>query len=363
MTRAEAAAKAQPSSSAATSDFAIDHSATVPVVNDRTAAKLFRGLGRRPTSGPLAGFVIVYIFFAVFAGQNQFLTLAGTASWVNFAAELGIIALPIGLLLISGEFDLSIAAVLSAASLITAVGTGTLGLPLFVAILIALGFSVVVGLVNGYLVVKTGLPSLIITIGTMFVLAGASLTIVRAVAGTTAITMNTTDPLSEIFGGKIYGFNASVLWFALIAVACGILLSSTRFGNWVFAVGGDKESAREAGVPVARVKIVLFVFTALGAGLLGVIQAITYNGASVGAGTNYIFYALIAAVIGGVLLNGGFGTATGIALGTMTFALVQTGVAYTGWPSDLSQVFIGCLVLIAVVVNDSARRALLRNAD
>ncbi len=320
-------------------------------------------LGRRPTFGPFAGLLIVFGFFAIFAGQNNFLSLNGTASWVNAAAELGVVALPVGLLLIAGEFDLSIASTLAASSLIVAIATTNLGLPLIVSIVIALVFSALVGLLNGYLVTKTGLPSFIITIGTMFALAGTSLTLVRVFTGTTTVSLQTDDPVLALFGGNWNGFNASVLWFAAIAIASGLLLSGTRFGNWIFAVGGDKESAREAGVPVRRVKMTLFVFTALGAGLLGVIQAAAYQGASVGQGQTYIFSSLVAAVIGGVLLNGGYGTASGIVFGTMTFAIVQTGVNYTGWASDLSQVFIGVLVLIAVVINDSVRRALLRSTD
>jgi simple sugar transport system permease protein len=128
------------------------------------------------------------------------------------------------------------------------------------------------------------------------------------------------------------------------------------FGNWILATGGDKAAARNAGVPTDRVKILLFVATSLGAALLGIIQALEYNGGQVGQGQSFIFDAIIAAVIGGVLLQGGYGSAIGIVLGAATYGIVNVGIFYTGWESDLAQAIVGLLVLIAVVANNYLRQ-------
>ena len=313
-------------------------------------------LMHRPTVGAFIGTAFVFTFFAIFASGNGFVTASGTANWVNQAAELGIVAVPVGLLMIGGEFDLSIASVIGLSSLTVSVGTGKYGLPLVGSIGIALILALGVGLINGLVTVKTRLPSFIVTLATYLALDGATLYFTRLLTTTTNVGLTTSGWLHALFAGSLHQFNASVIWCAMIVLVAGYVLSRRAFGNWVFATGGDVDAAREAGVPTNRVKVVLFVACALGAALLGVIQALEYSGASVGQGESYIFNAIVAAVVGGVLLQGGYGSAVGILLGAVTFGIVSTGIYYTGWDSDLTEVFLGLLVLAAVLANNFLRR-------
>ena len=181
------------------------------------------------------------------------------------------------------------------------------------------------------------------TLATYFGVGGGSLTLVAALEGTTTVPLNTTGWLNGLFAGSLHQFNVSILWCLGVASLAGYVLRKTVFGNWIQATGGDKLTAREAGVPTSTVKIILFMTSALGAGLLGVIQSVEYSGAYVGQGENFIFDAIIASVIGGVLLQGGYGSALGVFLGTMTYSIVEVGVDYTGWNSNLTQLFI-CLL-------------------
>jgi simple sugar transport system permease protein len=308
----------------------------------------------RPVVTVGIGAVLVFLVFAVGAG-GRFTTLNATASWLDQAAELGIVAVPVGILMIAGEFDLSIASVVSAAALTVAIGTGKYGLPLLVSVAIALSGAVLIGLLNGFVTTKTGVPSFIVTLATYFGLAGASLTLTSGLAGTTSVPLAVTGPLHSLLAGSLHQFNASILWCLGVTTLGGYVLRKTVFGNWIQATGGDKVSAREVGVPTDKVKITLFVGSALGAALLGVIQSVEYSGSYVGQGQNFIFDAIVAAVIGGVLLQGGYGSAFGVLLGAITYSIVEVGIQYTSWNSNLAQLFIGVLVLGAVLANTTIR--------
>jgi simple sugar transport system permease protein len=299
---------------------------------------------------------VVFVFFAIFGGANGFISLNGTASWADSAAELGIVAVPVGVLMIAGEFDLSIAATIGMSSLIIGLGTGHFGWPLIVSIAVAVFIGILVGLINGFVTVRTGLPSFIVTLATYMAISGASLYATRVITSTTTVSVVATGFLHSLFAGSVHQFNISILWCVLIVLGAAFLLNRSVFGNWTLATGGDKATARSAGVPTDRVKILLFVATSLGATLLGVIQALEYNGGQVGQGNNFIFEAIVASVVGGVLLQGGYGSAIGVLFGSMTYAIVDVGIYYTGWDSDLAQVILGGLVLLAVLTNSGLRR-------
>lgn len=310
---------------------------------------------RRPELGAVIGLVITFGFFAM-AGTNGFLTIDGTASWLNTASELGVLAMPIGLLMIAGEFDLSVGSVIGAASMTVAVGSGFYDLPLWLSISMALIGGAGVGLVNGLLIVKTGLPSFIVTIAALFIIAGLALGVSRGLTGTTAVTLVTAGFGHDLFAYKWGEFHASILWWIAIAVLAWWVLSKARFGNWILATGGDSQSARATGVPSGLVKIILFSVTSFAAALVGVIQAITYEGGNVSYGQQFVFSTPVAVVIGGVLLTGGYGSAIGVLIGTMIYGIVQLGVFYTGWNTDWAQFVLGLLLLFAVLGNNYFRR-------
>ncbi len=336
------------------SDTAAQNAA--PAARPRAAGRSLRDLTHRPESGALIGTLSVFLFFAVFGGP-KFLAAAGTASWLNVAAELGIIAVPVGLLMIAGELDLSVGSVLAASSMTLAIVSGYAGGPVILGIVLALAVGVLVGFVNGLIVTRTNVPSFVVTLATLFAVSGLTLGASRVITGTTSVALKP-DPLSKnVFGTLIAGqFEVAIFWWLAVAALVAWMLQETRYGNWIFAVGGDKESARATGIPTDKLKIALYIGSGFGAALVGVIQTILYNGAQVANGQAFVFNSIIAVVIGGVLLTGGYGSVIGVILGTLTFAIVNQGIYYTGWNSDWAALILGILLLVAVLMNNTFRR-------
>lgn len=310
----------------------------------------------RPEFGVLVACVALYGFFVVFAGANGFVSQQGSAGWIDSAAEIGVVAIPVAALLIAGEFDLSIGSVIGAASMVTAIGSGHYGLPLGVSVLLALAFGALVGLFNGVVTLVTGLGSFIVTLATMMAVAGLTLGTSRLVAGTTTISLESDGLLHTLFAGTIGPLSATVVWWVAVAVVGTWVLSATVFGNWVYATGGDFDAALTNGVPVRRVKCLLFIGSSLGASLVGILQTVQFSSGDVSRGQAFIFNAIAAAVIGGVLLTGGYGSPIGVSLGAATYGIVSMGIYYTGWSTDWVQLFLGSLVLLAVLGNNYFRR-------
>lgn len=311
---------------------------------------------RRPETGSVLGLVTVFLFFAVFGGAN-FLGAPGLSSWLNVAAETGIVALPIGLLMIAGELDISIGAIIPAASLTMAVVSGFYGAPDLVGIAASLAVGLLVGYINGVLVVRTGVPSLIVTIGTMFGVMGLTLGISVLLTGSTS-TAIIPNPVTQMVLGQFVGgmFAVLIFWWAAIIAAFYYLLHVSPVGNWIFALGGDKVSARNAGIPTARLTISLFMLSGVCAAFVGMSQSIVNTSAQVAGGQSFIFNSIMCVVIGGVLLTGGFGSIVGIVLGTMTFSIVNQGIFFTSFDPNLGSVIIGALLLLAVMTNDVFRQ-------
>ncbi|MEA5456756.1 ABC transporter permease [Sinomonas sp. JGH33] len=311
---------------------------------------------RRPETGALIGTVAVFVFFAIFGG-GQFLSSGGAASWLNVAAELGIVAIPVGLLMIAGELDLSVGSVIAASSMTTAIISGYWGLPTAVGIVAALVVGGLVGFVNGLVVTRTNVPSFVVTLATNFGLAGITLGFSRVITGTTSVSLAPEAWAKSIFGTLIGGqFEVAIFWWIAVILGVGWFLHFAPRGNWILAVGGDTISARSTGIPVEKVKIGLYMSSALGASLVGVIQTVLYNGAQVANGQAFVFNSIIAVVVGGVLLTGGYGSVVGVLLGTLTFAIVSQGIYYTGWNSDWAALILGILLLVAVLMNNTFRK-------
>lgn len=331
-----------------------DAEATPAPTRRMTSASLAR-LVRRPEMGSFVGLVAVLAFFGVFGGTT-FLGLGGTASWLNVAGEIGIIALPVGLLMIAGHLDLSVGSVIPASSITIALVSGTFGAPILVGIAAALGLGLLIGLINGILVVRTDLPSFVVTLATLFAVAGLTLGLSIILAGSTSVSLRA-GPVAKTMLGQFLGgmFQVTILWWVLAAVVTGYILHGSRYGNWIFATGGDKESARNAGIPTASLTVALFAASGVAAAFVGMGQAILYNSAQVSAGQSYIFNSIIAVVIGGVLLTGGYGSVIGIVLGTLTFAIVNQGIYYTGFDANWASLIIGVLLLAAVLLNKTFR--------
>lgn len=313
-------------------------------------------LVRRPEFGAIAAFLFTYLFFALTTGNSGFVSINGTAGWLNLAAELGIIAVPVGMLMIAGEFDLSIGSTVGAASMVVAIGTNFLGVPIWPMIALAVLLGGAIGLVNGLIVVKTGLASFIVTLATNFIVIGATMGVSRLIANVTSSSI-ISDPLSKfLFAARLGQANISILWWVVVALIGAFVLARTSFGNWIYATGGNLTAARGAGVPVERVKIALFVSTGVAAALVGILQGVQWNSGNSTYGMGYVFQAPIVVVIGGVLLGGGYGSVLGIFVGTAIFGVISTGIFYTGWNTDWIQLFLGVLLGGAVLANNYVRR-------
>ena len=316
----------------------------------------FRRLLYRPEAGALFAAIAVYVVFAIATRETNFVSFDGTAAWLDSAAELGIIAVAVGLLLIAGEFDLSIGATLGASSIALAIGTRLYHIDIWIMIACVLAGSALIGFLNGLMVERTGLPSFIVTLATLLGVSGASLGLSRMLTNTTTVSMTASPLATSLFAGRLGQANISILWWLVITVLASWVLGKTAFGNWIYATGGNLNAARSSGVPTSRVKITLFVTTALAASLVGVIQAIEFHSGNAANGQGYVFQAPIVAVIGGVLLGGGYGSAIGIFLGAVIYGVISVGIFYTGWNTDWIQLFLGALLLGAVMANSYFRR-------
>jgi simple sugar transport system permease protein len=311
---------------------------------------------RRPDAGSVLSLLAVILFYVVLGGVDLRI-LFGAASWLNFAANLGIVAIPVGILMIAGEMDISIGAMIPAGSMSIAIVSGHYGLPISVGIAVALSIGVVVGLINGFLAVRTTVPSLIITLGTLVAMQGVVLGTSVLLTKNASVALTAPDWAKSIFGQLLYGSHqVIILWWLAITAIYIFFIHYSRFGNWIFALGGDKVSARNAGIPTQRLTIVLFVLSSTSATFVGMCGAILFNSAQVSGGMNYIFNAIVSVVVGGVLLTGGFGSVIGIFFGTLTFAVVNQGIYFTQIERNWSSLIIGVMLLLAVLMNNAFRK-------
>jgi simple sugar transport system permease protein len=382
---------------------------------------------RRPELGALVAALAVFVFFTVYT--DQFFSELGVSTWLNNSSRLGIMAVAVALLMIGGEFDLSTGVMTGTTGLIVGVATTHYGLSVWLAVVVSLAAALAIGAVNGIVVMRTGLPSFIVTLGTYFVLQGLNLALVKAIIGGVSvqgmIDVPYYDSIQPIFGGSFelsgylltqlipgavvlvlgalvaavavrilsdwerplayvvgglmfvvglaavlsglslivtvtavpnYTFGASVLWWiGVTAVATWVLLR-TRAGNWIFAVGGAQQSARQVGVPVFKTKVGLFMTTAGAGWLVGMI--LLFESASAtserGVGDEFIF--IICAVVGGCLLTGGYGSAIGAALGALIYGMANQGIVYAQWDNNWLQTFLGVMLLAAVLLNSWVRK-------
>lgn len=316
----------------------------------------FAGLLRRPAAASVISLIGVLAFY-VLAGV-ELGKLLGAASWLNYAARIGIIALPVCLLMISGEIDISIGAMIPAGAMTTAIISGHYELPIIFGILGALTIGVIVGTINGVLAVRTSVPTLIITLATLVAMQGVVLAGSRLLTGSASVALTAPDWAKTLFGNLIFGGSHQVIliWWVLFAVVFWFILHQTRYGNWIYGMGGDKESARNAGIPVDRMTILLFIMTATAASFVGMCHAILFNSAQVSGGMNDIFNIIVSVVVGGVILTGGFGSVAGVFVGTLTFAIVNKGIDFTAIDRNWSNLIIGVMLLLAVGMNENFRK-------
>ncbi|HEX2373979.1 MAG TPA: ABC transporter permease [Actinomycetota bacterium] len=340
--------------------MAVTEAPEKPQADERVRrAGLLRRLLSRPELGAVAGAIVVWVFFSLVAGNRGFFTIDGTASYLEVASELGILAVAVCLLMIAGEFDLSIGSIIGASGMVIALLNVEYGWPLWAAILMAIAFSLVAGFLNGLVVVWTKLPSFIVTLASLFIFRGLTIGITRLVTGRTqigGIDVDEAPLVKTLFTSQIGPFSISIVWWLALAALATWVLLRTRVGNWIFGAGGAPDASRNLGVPVDRLKIGLFMTTAFAACLVAILQVTKFTGADVLRGTGQEFVAIIAVVIGGTLLTGGYGSAIGAVFGALIFGMVRQGIVITGVNADWFQVFLGAMLIIAVLINNYIRR-------
>ena len=358
----------------------------VPVSDERVRKLSFlQSFYSRPESASVTGAIIVFIVFILTAGDSGMFDLDGMKNWMEVAAFFGIIAVGASLLMIAGEFDLSIGSMIGFAGMLLAITTVHFGLPVWLGVLITFSVSMALGALNGYVVIKTGLPSFIVTLAFLFILRGLSLALSVLMTGRTIVggvgnlveqdwlisTFFAGDALTSFFqwladkgmietlsnGSPIIaGIPKVIFWWLLLAFVGAFILSKTRAGNWIQAAGGDQNATSSMGIPIKKVKISLFVFTAFCACLFAVIQVSDIGSAAADRGLLKEFEAIIAAVIGGCLLTGGYGSVIGASFGALIYGVVFIGIGYTDISSEWFRVFLGVMLLLAVLSNNFIRK-------
>jgi simple sugar transport system permease protein len=314
-------------------------------------------LAIRPEIGAIVAAIAIFIFF--FAIAPPFRTLPSFSTVLYASSTIGIVAVGVALLMIGGEFDLSSGVSVVTASLCAALLTFQLSLNMWVGVFFSLLVALGIGFINGYLVVRTKIPSFLITLSTFFMLRGINLGVTKAVTGTVAsANVSELDGFASakaVFASNInLGFitvNITVIWWLLFVALGSWILLRTRIGNWIFAAGGNQDSARAVGVPVPMVKIGLFMGVGFLAWFYGMHLLFNFSSVQSGLGIGNEFIYIIAAVVGGCLLTGGYGSAAGAAVGAFIFGMTTQGIVFAGFDPNWFYTFLGAMLLLAVLVN------------
>lgn len=321
-----------------------------------------RRLLARPEIGALIAAVAVFLVFSVVA--DSFLRASSIGTVLYAASTIGIMAVPVSMLMIGGEFDLSAGVLVTTAALTSSMVSYQLTAVTWVGTLVSLLVVLAVSGLNGWVLGRTRLPSFIVTLGTFLMLTGANLGVTKLVTGTV-----TTKPISDmqgfascrwLFASEVTVFGVSLKatvwwWLGLLAIGSWVLLR-TSFGNWIFAVGGDAAAARAVGVPVARTRTVLYLGVGFCAWVLGQHLLYSFDTVQSGEGVGNELIYIVAAVIGGCLITGGYGSVIGSALGALIFGMTSKGIVYAQWNPDWFKFFLGAMLLLAALLNSWVRR-------
>ena len=344
---------------------------------------------RRPEIGAFIVMIVIIVALAIASEGNAFNAL-GLKNNIKIIAQFGIIATGAALLMIAGEFDLSIGSMAGFAGMSMALMLKW-GLPFglgeatpFLAFILTLAMTLAFGWVIGYVVVRSGLSSFIVTLAFLFFLRGVTEVAFRLINQSTQVSglpdYKVDSWFANLLGGELFGwfydvwfflggnlnrrgeqwvegFDARFMWWIVISAAAYFVLSRTQLGNWIYATGDDKEAARANGVPVDKVKIGLFMFTAFCATMFAACQVFDTNTSDAAKGNLMELFAIAIAVVGGTLMTGGYGSVIGVVFGAITVGLVSNAVFFI--PSidgAWFRVFLGAILLAAVFANERIRK-------
>ncbi|MBC6795185.1 ABC transporter permease [Corynebacterium macclintockiae] len=317
---------------------------------------------KRPEFTSVLGAVLIFALFMIVAPSFRSFDAFSTVLYAS--STMGIIALAVGLLMIGDEFDLSSGVAVTTAALAATMLNYNFWLNSWVGVFLSLLIALAIGAFNGIMVMRTGIPSFLITLAAFLMLQGVNLAVTKLVTGQVATPsiadMEGFESAKAVFASSVDIFGVQVktivFWWLLFVALASVLLFKTRFGNWIFAVGGDAEAARATGVPVRRVKVILFMFVGFAAWFVGMHNLFAFDSIQAGQGVGNEFLYIIAAVIGGCALTGGRGTAIGTAIGALIFGMTNQGIVYAGWNPDWFKFFLGAMLLFAVLTNNSVSK-------
>jgi simple sugar transport system permease protein len=296
---------------------------------------------------PGLGLLAVMLFFTLQTGNfwsPQTMTAIST-----IASTIAIVSIGVTMLMICGEFDLSVGQNFAFTPIVWAILFVTDGINEWLALAVALGFAALVGVVNGFVTTFFGIPSFITTLGMFFVLQGLNNLLI---SGHQLIMFDPSNAISSL-GGRIGStpFYMPLVWMFLIAIVFWFVLTRLQYGNWTCATGGKVGPAKAMGVPTAKVKRTNFILSSFFAGLAGCMQFAYLRGVTQGQGQNYELLAITAAVLGGTSLFGGTGTIWGSVIGAFLLATIQIGLVLIGVPGSFYVTFIGVMLVMVVIAN------------
>lgn len=312
-----------------------------------------------PITGPLITLVVVVVLFSLFI--PNFLTLRSLSGIINAATLSGTITIGITLLMIAGEFDLSVGPMMAFGGFLYGLNTVEGGNPLW-ALFLALFVPAVMGAINGIIVNRTHIPSFITTLSTMFIYRG----VVWLFSGGQMFQTIEEVPIYSIFNGRLVtiadavegaNFRTASLWWIGLVLLFQYLLVRTRLGNHVFSTGGNVGAAAAQGVNVKRVKLICFILSGVLSGFAGVLLFSQFKTVRIATGAGEELKAIAAAVVGGTLLSGGSGSIVGALLGGLIISTLRTGVVLANLiPADNFEAIVGVTIVGAAIFNHWVRR-------
>jgi len=307
-------------------------------------------------------FVVAVLVFAIFTPNHLFINPRNLGSLAKLTPDLGIVALGIGILMICGEFDLSIASLIPFSSYIFTLFVMAELNP-FLAFALLLPIGAVFGLLNGLIVVNTGLPSFIITLSTMMFWRGLLYGVSRMMPLSILSYVPSNSAFAKVLTGEAGPIPVQVLWFVGFAVILGLLLHRNKFGNWVYATGSNQEAARAMGVNIAFVKIACYMIIGLLCAFVSVMQSVRLGSFAATQGIGFELKAIAAVVVGGTSLRGGVGRMLGIFLGVFIIQIVENGLILMQVPVFGVEAFIGIAVVVFVIINNLVNRRVARLSE
>jgi simple sugar transport system permease protein len=329
-------------------------------------SRMIEWIRTRPEGGIAILFVVVQILCIVgalmYPDSFRYLTTANITVLLKSIAPIGIMALGVGVLMIAGEFDLSVGALYSFTAIVAATLANTWGgdvgadnassLAPFGGMIIGLAIGTLAGVVHALITLRFNIPSFITTLGAMLLWKGATL----LYHGASSLRFKPSEPFNTIFNGQIGVVHASIIWFAIFSVMFYFLLHHHRIGNHFYAVGGNQKAAIAIGINPSRTKIIAFAIAGFMAALSGIIAGARVASIQPGGGLGLELVAIAACVIGGHALMGGRGSILGIVLGTCLMYTIQDVLLLLRAPGFYFEMFVGALIVIAVIMNMAIRR-------